>query len=103
METVTALVEPDRLKSLTSRHAMEGGLEIARTGVVRLTLVHPYEIAAQVSTGTALMLVTLKSGLNGLSWSCTCWESLSQPTSPCAHCVAVALATRERSSRSKRR
>lgn len=103
METVTSLVEPDRLKALASRQVMESGREIARSGVVRLTLVHPYEIAAQVSTGTALMLVTLKSGLNGLSWSCTCWESLSQPSSPCAHCIAVALAAWGKSPRNKRR
>jgi uncharacterized Zn finger protein len=99
MESVAELVEPERLRLLSTRTSLEEGAAIAHSGAVHLTVNHTYEVAARVTTGTALMLVTLKSGLNGLTWSCTCWEALSQPNSPCPHCIAAALVAWEKSSR----
>jgi hypothetical protein len=102
MESVTALVAPERLKAIAPAEDFSSGQLIAQSGGVTITVFHRLEVAARVIDPAALHLVTLKSGLNGLTWSCTCYRSVATPPIFCAHAVAVGLAAWDRSWQAKK-
>jgi len=94
--SVADLVDEAALAKLAGDPAtLEGGLELAGTGSVRLTAFDPLRVLAEVDDGGGVAQVELTSLDDGLFWTCTCPDGVEGR--PCRHFVAAARVTREKS------
>jgi uncharacterized Zn finger protein len=96
MQPVTDLVEQKAVAHLATPSNLRLGRDILDQGGVELTRLESLRVSAKVGGVAAAdqrRTVELFSGPAGLEWSCTCTgrEDLF-----CKHCVAVALAARQK-------
>ena len=92
MQSVADLVEEPQLARLASSDALDAGRRLADSGAVHVDQFGPLTVTATVEGAHD---VELRSGSEGLEWSCTCPPRNSRGL--CEHAVAVAVETSRRS------
>jgi len=95
MASVAELVDEDSLRRLAGPIGYRQGVDLAVSGCVQLASLGPVRVTARVED-LVFQHVELRSTGTGLNWSCTCRDGESY--APCRHSVAVAVATRQRTS-----
>ena len=99
MKAVADHVAPEGIRSLAAPSNIRLGREIAENGVVELVEFSPLAVVARVRpAGGQRRTVELRSTEAGLACKCTC----SSRGLFCKHCVAAALAVREKPADGKR-
>jgi hypothetical protein len=91
MASVTDLVEDSALRHLASAQAYAEGMRDAGAGRVKLGALGPLRVTADVADDEGVWQVALRSGSEGLVWSCSCAEGRRYVF--CRHCVAAAIIT----------
>jgi uncharacterized Zn finger protein len=89
--SVADLVEEPVLRRLASAEAFEAGHAAADAGRVTLGEFGPLRVSAVVQDENGRWDVQLRSGEEGLVWSCTCPDGRAYVF--CRHCVAAAVET----------
>jgi uncharacterized Zn finger protein len=91
MASVADLVEDSALRHLASVQAYAEGQRDAEAGRVKLGAFGPLRVTADVTDDEGVWQVVLRSGSEGLVWSCTCPDGRHYAF--CRHCVAAAIVT----------
>jgi uncharacterized Zn finger protein len=91
MASVADLVEDSALRHLANPQAYDDGHRDAEAGSVKLDAFGPLQITADVADDDGVWKVVLRSGSEGLVWSCTC--PAGRQYAFCRHCVATAIMT----------
>ncbi len=97
MKSLADYLSLEYIRSLATASNLRLGREIVKSHGVKIIEVGPYVAVARVQPEGGVSRTTeLRATEEGLAWKCTCTRTRLF----CKHCVAAALATREKLSHS---